>query len=524
MLQHAPVQQPEILSQALGLIHSMQSSPTCHRLAGLTLVNDCQSLKEAPSNISRNYEAILEEVKSAYAARLAICELKGARAAIPRECEVLVPSSRACIKHRFSSFFSRSAESDELCYPDVSRAQFDRCLRALESKAQWWTSYSNARQNAVVMCYASRGGIERDQKLSLYESLAEVALDIESSLALAAQEARGRLQEQLEFVEKIRMSQVVALQDIRSSREATNSVFVQFHDMFQTFKDMLGQASASSETLAQNLDTSGLHVEKARAEMQDLFKEVAEASSQHAATHNQNHDLAVAILKMNHEMARAIQLNHEQINMLVESVGTLRDEVYSSTEQAKDMQAVQGDIAEHMTRLNGTFQLLETTAGNLQTTIDATTETIQMLSAFGGITSNPKLLGGTLLCLLGVWFTSRRIAGVFMALTGLFWILHTVGIHEWLRDVPLPRESWDSAITFAKSHPPPVWISLGLAGICIFSVALWSYIDATYLYQYEDEHGAKGVLPSIETPDYPATPPPRRRHGFNPFWTVRSMF
>ncbi|KAF2468551.1 uncharacterized protein BDR25DRAFT_55775 [Lindgomyces ingoldianus] len=530
MLQHAPVKQQAILSQALGLIHSMQSSPTCHRLAGLTLVNDCQSFKDAHTDTSSSSEAVLEEVKSAYAARLAICELRGAKAVIPRECEILVPSSRACVKHRFSSFFSRQERpTAEVCYPDASRAQFDRCLRALESKPQWWTSYSNARQNAVVMCYASRSGIERDEKLSLYESLAEVALDIESSLAKSAQEAQARLNEQLEFVEKIRMSEILALQDIRASREATHSIFDQLKNMLQSFKDMLVETSTSSEALAKNLNVSDASVEKARTDLQSLFTEVAEATSQHVATHTQNHNLAMSILQMHHEMVLAIQLNHEQLNTLTQAVGNLRDDVDQSAKQAKEIQDIHGDITQHVSRLNGTFKTLETTAGNLQSAIDATTETIQLLSTFGGLASNPKLWGGALLFLLGLWFASRRIAGIFMALAGLSCLLYSIGIYEWLGSVltlntDIHSIAWFAITSFITDRPPLLWISLGLAGICPLSIVVWSYVDAAYMYKYEDEQGAKGVLPSIETPEYPATPQPQRRHGFDPFRTVRSMF
>lgn len=156
------MQQQEILSQALRIVHSMESAPTCNRLAALNLINDCKSLEQSSGDGRPNTEMVLDEIKSEYAARLAICELVGAKATVPRECIILVPSTQACVKSRFMSFFSRQDSSKEdYCYPEATRSQFERCLRALEARPQSWTSYSNARQNAVVMCHASRDSVEK---------------------------------------------------------------------------------------------------------------------------------------------------------------------------------------------------------------------------------------------------------------------------------------------------------------------------------------------------------------------------
>lgn len=201
-LQNPPVQQREMFSHALRIIHSMELSPSCNRLAALTLINSCQSLEmsaKGSSNAKTKGELILDEVKSEYAVRLAVCELNGAKVNIPRECAVFIPSSYACGKFRFRSLFTRqeSRSHDELCYPEAADSHIIQCLRALESRPQSWTSYSNAKQNAVVMCQASRDAIERDEKLSLYRSLAEVTSDITSALAKSVQEAKAQHAEQM---------------------------------------------------------------------------------------------------------------------------------------------------------------------------------------------------------------------------------------------------------------------------------------------------------------------------------------
>lgn len=167
-LQHPPIQRQELLSQALRIIHSVESSSSCNRLAALNLINSCQSLETSPkgsNTAGMNSDLGLDEVKSEYAARLAVCELIGAGANIPGICVIFVPSAKACVKYRFSGFWARndhqSETQDTLCYPEATRSQFGGCLKALEARPQYWTSYSNARQNAVVMCQASRDAIEK---------------------------------------------------------------------------------------------------------------------------------------------------------------------------------------------------------------------------------------------------------------------------------------------------------------------------------------------------------------------------
>ena len=123
------------------------------------------------SNAETEGELILDEVKSEYAARLAVCELNSAKANIPWECAGFMPSSYACGKSRFRSLFTRqeNRSHDKLCYPETDGSQIRQCLQALESRPQSWISYSNARQNAVVICEASRDAIERGMSVNFLD-------------------------------------------------------------------------------------------------------------------------------------------------------------------------------------------------------------------------------------------------------------------------------------------------------------------------------------------------------------------
>ena len=132
----------EVYSHALELLSSMQSAPSCNRVATSNLLKDCKSLEGPPSST----QTALDDIRSTYAAQLAVCELRGADSQLPPYCDI-----------NFASDAGKSAHG--LDRPGT--VQLRHCLKSLESRPQWWTSYSNSRQNAVVLCQAARVEIEK---------------------------------------------------------------------------------------------------------------------------------------------------------------------------------------------------------------------------------------------------------------------------------------------------------------------------------------------------------------------------
>jgi hypothetical protein len=158
------IHQPEVYSRAVTVLETLESAPSCHRVATLRLISSCQSLERTSST-----EVDLYETREEYATKLAMCELSGAKATISSHCADFVPCARACPKAPFSGFLRRPQHTDEVhgkaCYQDVTRLQVKQCISALHSKPQWWTSYSNALQNVVVVCQASRSAIEKGKSI-----------------------------------------------------------------------------------------------------------------------------------------------------------------------------------------------------------------------------------------------------------------------------------------------------------------------------------------------------------------------
>lgn len=175
----------ETYTQALQLLDSLQNSPSCNRLAALTLLESCQKFDGSPPTS----EEILEDIKSIYAARLALCEISITGLAVPSDCKPLMPA----VDREGNSglrWMNWSGKAKSAVFRDVGNRQLILCLRSLESRPQWWTSYSNSRQNAFTMCQAARVDIDRgngfeyplsnskvdimlDELIKLYKSMAQ---------------------------------------------------------------------------------------------------------------------------------------------------------------------------------------------------------------------------------------------------------------------------------------------------------------------------------------------------------------
>lgn len=148
-----------VYSQALDLLDALQSSPSCIRLATSTLLISCQTIDE---NTSVAIEPALDEIRSLYAARLALCELSSAGLSIPPECTLLhvgIDSDANKLHHH--QLMGESTAQSSNSQHKVGTLQIRKCLQSLESRPQWWTSYSNSRQNAAIMCQAARADIEK---------------------------------------------------------------------------------------------------------------------------------------------------------------------------------------------------------------------------------------------------------------------------------------------------------------------------------------------------------------------------
>ena len=132
----------DLFAAARQRLSQIQTSSTCKQLATVKLLGTCENLRLS------THHSDLEVVHNLYAAHLALCELEGANTKLPASCRLGLPSG---------------VDNVVEVLDDEGRAQLSRCLAALHEKAQWWTSYSNNRQDAYIWCKAMRPGFDQGE-------------------------------------------------------------------------------------------------------------------------------------------------------------------------------------------------------------------------------------------------------------------------------------------------------------------------------------------------------------------------
>lgn len=188
-----------IFTEAVQLLESMKSAPSCNRLAATKLVTSCQSISGKAKGFGSDNYVTLERTRSLYAARLAICELDGAGASIPASCSSVAVSSPQ--KRSFFDFSGKYKSQNDI--EDIPQHLLELCLKSLESRPQWWTSYSNSRQNALVICQAARIEGEKEELLDLHRHIFDVTLKLNNGLEEALRTAAAGSAEQKVFVHAI---------------------------------------------------------------------------------------------------------------------------------------------------------------------------------------------------------------------------------------------------------------------------------------------------------------------------------
>jgi hypothetical protein len=267
LMRTLPDDQSGTYNQALQLLNSIQASPSCNRLAASTLLESCQTVDGSRPDV----EESLENIKSIYAARLALCEISSTGLLIPPDCKHLMPvdalEGKGSLEWILGSGRAKSAP-----YSNIGNRQFSQCLQSLESRPQWWTSYSNSRQNAAIMCQVARVDIERgevdmsiwilpethgisDEFIKLHKSMAETSSNINNALSKALENAAIQLSEQKEFAVTVKVFQRQMLQDLDASTSQAQSYFAKLMKGMETAMQlMLNTWKSGAKDVSTELD------------------------------------------------------------------------------------------------------------------------------------------------------------------------------------------------------------------------------------------------------------------------------
>lgn len=304
LFQHKTSRNQRVITQAMEIVVAMQTAPTCSRMAASHLMNECKLLEHAPEFAKARPEAYLDNVKTEFAAKLAVCELLSAQPhnpSPPSHCGILVPSTSACAKSGVW-WYSRHENTlpEKQCYPEYKDQQYSQCLKTLQSSPQYWTSFSNARQNAVVMCQASRDAVERENHLETFKNLTQVMGVISDTLKSSLEEYTATMSGQKASMEEFRATQARLKDDAQAVYEnAISNMGIldnKFHDFMEHSIGQLVSALAKD----QNHEMA-----KLRQQFQGFSADLATQSSDIVQQFNSRlriqHELALSSLRANHE-------------------------------------------------------------------------------------------------------------------------------------------------------------------------------------------------------------------------------
>ncbi|KAL4780435.1 hypothetical protein BJX76DRAFT_364322 [Aspergillus varians] len=360
----------DLFTEALKLLESVSSSPSCNKLAATKLVTSCKSIKRNPESpgSSDTYLA-LENVRSLYAARLAVCEISGAGISIPSPCQPMnvSPSPKKGLFGFYTKQNSASSDTDP-----VSKEDLEPCLRSLESRPQWWTSYSNSKQNAMIICHASRSEIDQENILETYntilQSSAKLSDGLQEALKMAAEGyAKGRT-----FMQSTELLRNEALQAIE---ESTSSLLVRlsqnlearFGSFIENIFSVLNSVHAGFSELQTNIQNSSSEVNALRHMLQCIHDELLLRSEQIALTQRQNaatqDELALSLRsKLQSITQRDITKLSQDVEILDSSLEWLYGRMAQIIEQEESFSERLGSIGSSLEE----FQLRVDNLGKIQ--------------------------------------------------------------------------------------------------------------------------------------------------------------
>ncbi|KAF2830659.1 hypothetical protein CC86DRAFT_463919 [Ophiobolus disseminans] len=503
LFQHTTSRNHRVITQAVDFVVSMQNAPTCTRLAASNLMNECKLLENAPDFAKSRPEAYLDNIKTEYAAKLAVCELLSAQPSNPTppaNCDILVPTSRACGKGS-TWWYSRpeATMNDKQCYPEFKEYQYVQCLKSLQSSPQYWTSFSNARQNAVVMCQASRDAIERENHLETFKNLTQVMGVVSSAMKKATEEYEALVKDQKQFADEVREAQAKFKEEAHAVQENALATVGTLDNKFHTFME-----TSISELITALADNQSNEIGRIRQEMQAFSGDLMAESSQFARFFNDQ-------LQAHHEQAlTSLQVNHEaqidSYNILSSRMGDIHNTANKTNKAA-----------------NSSFH---TIMGIEQQLVNLSNQADHIAQGFAFFSAIPHLLSSLVrgfVATVGIIFlftvlckVNRRFATYAAGACSSAYLFHLCGLYQWLGNLPTHAANVQEQTLFSiaanlsstqKAAGLMMLLWLGAYPVGFINVYLGSIIGSAiskllgsyWLRQYTND-GGMGLLPSIEIP------------------------
>ncbi|KAI4120263.1 MAG: hypothetical protein LQ338_007140, partial [Usnochroma carphineum] len=388
LLGSSPNGQSHVYTQALQLLDSLRASPSCNRLAASTLIHSCQSIDGSASEAEESQE----NLKSIYAAQLAICEIKDAGSRPPGTCEPFLPDRHLQLSRKLTE---GSDQHGGAARPLMRK--LGPCLQSLESRPQHWTSYSNNRQNAVVMCQAARIYIEKgrfirlirvmatrltnsDNLIKLHESMVGATSGANSALAQAVTAAKEALMKQEEYGKEVKRFQQQVMQDLEASKAETQSylgnllkhVESALQSATKQFSGKMKIIEKEADNVGEALSSHATEAKELKSNIGRLFQQAVEGSAELAATQAKQWDATSSSAV---ELQNSLQsLREQEVHSLLGAFDSIHNQLRASNELVAVMYSRQNEMDKRLLNLDKSFASLESTAAALHATQTADAE------------------------------------------------------------------------------------------------------------------------------------------------------
>ncbi|QIX01412.1 hypothetical protein AMS68_006929 [Peltaster fructicola] len=212
----------EAFDRVLHTIQTYTTESSCNKAAYASLTLSCNTLEGSASETTIG---MLDLAKTTFAARLAVCELvEAGRDAVPAACAFMLDDLN-----------SASTQNNY----DGSRIK--ACTRGMHGDHRAWNSFSNAKQNAIRICHATRSHVERDATLKQVQHILkqhhqESDSSIDFAVAMGKMrsnvlDALARLTEGTELVGKLNAAYVAEYEGyLKESREQNLALSEELQD------------------------------------------------------------------------------------------------------------------------------------------------------------------------------------------------------------------------------------------------------------------------------------------------------
>jgi uncharacterized protein YoxC len=405
------------IQRAIQVVENHDSLPYCQKMAASSLIHSCATLQgktsdeDEPQGTSQDMNATLGEEKTLYAARLAVCELSDSKVPVPKQCTSFIPTRETTKKTGWFGYLPVPGVWKSIVrYPDYEQAtkrDRDACVQALYASNQAWHSYSNAGQDAVKLCHAVRGDIERDQELQVYRGLTENVANVAE--AMHHMDETIRVQEEAMNHLVIRTQQLTEdlLKDLPELREMYRQTVIDLTDDVRLVATKVSEASSALDAHNSDIRASGEYLERLAASAGSHLSELLE---QHTANVN------VAFQDSANSHQRVKFANELFMQQLIQHQDDMLSNAYQvealATGAVRSLDIVNGQGADLRDTVEALSQAISSVNNELRHTQDSV----------AALRSDVLVIAGHVSAIVGT------IAGAFAHLPTIVWYLCSFGL------------------------------------------------------------------------------------------------